>query len=162
MSVRRAFVWMVVATVALAAAVACGQDSDEPTPRAVGGGGPGGGIAGIVTDLDGAPVAGMRVFVISSAAAFPEIAPETNEEGRYQIGGIVPGKFEVGVRDKDGQRIGLESVIVNSGETASRNFSVSVGASCHDSPGHEAPSPQERGTIACCFETRVPVLPARP
>ena len=127
MSKRRALVWMVVATVALSAAVACGQGSDEPTPSAAGGGGPGG-IAGIVTDLDGAPVAGVRVGIVSGTAAFPEIAPETDEGGSYQINSVPPGTFQVGVHDRDGQRIGLESVVVKSGETASRDFSVSVGA----------------------------------
>ncbi len=128
MSKRRALVWMAVATVALFAAVACGQSSDEPAPSAVGGGGPGGGIAGIVTDLDGAPVAGMRVGIVSGTAAFPEIASETDQGGSYQINSVPPGTFQVGVHDRDGQRIGLESVVVKSGETASRNFSVSVGA----------------------------------
>ncbi|MCH8186337.1 MAG: carboxypeptidase regulatory-like domain-containing protein [Chloroflexi bacterium] len=127
MSKRRALVWTVVATVALITAVACGQSSDESTPGAVGGGGPGG-IAGIVTDLDGAPVAGMRVGIVSGTAAFPEIAPETDEGGSYQINSVPPGTFQVGVHDRDGQRIGLESVVVKSGETASRDFSVSVGA----------------------------------
>ncbi len=124
MSRRRALVWMVVATVAVAAAVACGQGSDEATPSAVGGGEPGGSIAGIVTDLDGAPVAGVRVGIVSGTAAFPEIAPETDQGGFYQINSVPPGTFQVGVHDRDGQRIGLESVVVKSGETASRNFSV--------------------------------------
>ena len=127
MSRRRALVWMVIATVALSAAVACGQGSDESTPSVVGGGGPGG-IAGVVTDLDGAPVAGMRVGIVSGTADFPEIAPETDERGSYQINSVPPGTFEVGVHDRDGRRIGLESVVVKSGETASRDFSVSVGA----------------------------------
>ncbi len=124
---------MVVATVALSAAVACGQGSDEPTPSAVAGGGPGG-IAGIVTDLDGAPVAGMRVGIVSGTAAFPEIAPETDQGGSYQINSVPPGTFQVGVHDRDGQRIGLESVVVKSGETASRDFSVSAGAAAQGQP----------------------------
>ncbi len=130
---RGVLVWAVAVAVALVAAVACGQSSDEPTPSAVSSDGPGG-IAGIVTDLDGAPVAGMRVGIVSGTAAFPEIAPETNEEGRYQIGGIAPGTFQVGVHDRDGRRIGLESVVVNSGETASLDFSVSVGAATQEKP----------------------------
>ena len=134
MSRSRVLVWMVAAAVALAAAVACGQGSDQPTPSAVSGGGPGGGIAGIVTDLDGAPVAGMRVGIVSGTAAFPEIAPETDEGGSYQINSVPPGTFQVGVHDRDGQRIGLESVVVNSGETASRDFSVSVGATAQEQP----------------------------
>ena len=84
-----------------------------------------GGIEGIVTDLEGRPVAGLRVGIISGTVAFPEIGPETDEAGYYQIGGVAPGIFQVAVHDRDGQRVGLESVDVKSGETATLNFSVS-------------------------------------
>ena len=126
MNRRRVLAWTVAAAVALITAVACGQSSDEPAPSAVGGGAPGS-IAGIVTDLEGAPVAGMRVSIVSGTAAFPEIAPETDGGGSYRINSVPPGTFEVGVHDRDGQRVGFESVVVKSGETASRDFSVSVG-----------------------------------
>ena len=66
-----------------------------------------GGIEGIVTDLEGRPVAGLRVGIVDGTAAFPEIAPETDEEGHYQIGGVAPGTFQVAVHDRDGQRVGL-------------------------------------------------------
>ena len=134
MNRRRVLAWTVAAAVALiTAAVACGQSSDEPAPSAVGGGAPGS-IAGIVTDLDGAPVAGMRVGIVSGTAAFPEIALETDGGGSYRINSVPPGTFEVGVHDRDGQRIGFESVVVKSGETASRDFSVSVGVATQEEP----------------------------
>jgi hypothetical protein len=67
----------------------------------------------------------MRVAIISGTAPFPEMAPETDEEGRYQIGGVAPGTFEVAVHDRDGKQIGLDSVVVRSGETAALDFSIS-------------------------------------
>ncbi len=130
---RRVLVWTVAVAVALSTAVACGQGSDEPTPSAVSKDGPGG-IAGIVTDLGGAPVAGMRVGIVSGTAAFPEMAPETDGGGFYRINSVPPGTFEVGVHNRDGQRIGFESVVVKSGETASRDFSVSLGTATEEQP----------------------------
>ena len=100
-----------------------GEDPATPTPA---GESRLGGIAGIVTDLDGGPVEGMRVGIVSGTAAFPEIGPETDEAGSYQINSVPPGTFQVGVHDRDGQRVGLESVVVKSGETATLNFSVST------------------------------------
>jgi formylglycine-generating enzyme required for sulfatase activity len=86
-----------------------------------------GGIEGTVTDLDSKPVAGMRVGIVSGTTSFPEMAPETNEEGYYQIGSVPPGTFEVAVHDREGNRIGLESVVVRSGETSTLNFTISTG-----------------------------------
>ncbi len=86
-----------------------------------------GGIEGTVTDLNGKPVAGMRVGIVSGTTGFPEMAPETNEEGYYQIGSVSPGTFEVAVHDREGNRIGLQSVVVRSGETSKLNFTISTG-----------------------------------
>ena len=105
-----------------------------------------GGIEGAVTDLAGSPVAGLRVGIVGGTAAFPEIAPETDEEGHYQIGGVAPGTFRVAVQDRDGQRVGLESVVVKSGETASLNFSVSLGAPSEEQPAAEASPVSTRTT----------------
>lgn len=77
-----------------------------------------------MTDYDGKPVAGMRVGIVSGTTAFPEIAVETNEEGYYRIGGVPPGTFEVAVHDRQGNRIGLESVTVRSGKTSTLNFVI--------------------------------------
>ncbi|MHA2427413.1 MAG: carboxypeptidase-like regulatory domain-containing protein [Candidatus Hermodarchaeia archaeon] len=83
-----------------------------------------GGIEGAVTDHDGNPFAGMRGGIVSGTTFFPEIAAETNEEGYYQIGSVPPGTFEVAVHDIQGNRIGLESVTVRSGETSTLNFVI--------------------------------------
>lgn len=84
-----------------------------------------GGIEGTVTDRDGKPVAGMRLSIVSGTTGFPEIAVETDGEGHYRIGGVPPGTFEVAVHDKQGNRVGLESVAVRSGETSTLNFTIS-------------------------------------
>ena len=112
------------------------------TPKPVGDSGPGG-IEGTVSGLDGEPVAGMRVGIISGTAAFPEIGPETDEKGYYQIGGVPPGTFQVAVHDSDGQRVGLKSVDVTSGETATLDFSVSAVAGGEQASAASAKSPTD-------------------
>jgi hypothetical protein len=86
-----------------------------------------GGIEGTVTDPDGNPVAGMRVWIVSGTTAFPEMAPETNDEGYYRIGSVPPGTFKVAVHDREGDRIGLDSVVVRSGETSTLNLTIATG-----------------------------------
>lgn len=115
----------IAATVSVLSVVACFGGSNEATPAPVIGSAPGG-IAGTVTGLDGEPVAGVRVAIVSGTTTFPEIAPETDQQGRYQIGGVPPGTFEVAVHDREGQRVGQSSVTVTSGETATLDFSVST------------------------------------
>ena len=127
MTKRGVLVWTIAAVVALFAAMACGSSSDQTTPASVSDSRPGG-IEGTVADAQGGPLAGMRVGIVSGTEAFPEIAPETDEEGHYQIGGVAPGTFQVAVHDTQGERIGLESVTVRSGETATLNFSLSGAA----------------------------------
>ena len=112
-----------VVAVAVFAAVACGQTTDDPTSTPVSDDRPGG-IQGIVADDAGTPVAGMRVGIVSGTAGFPEIAAETDDEGHYQIGGVPPGTFQVAIHDRDGEKIDQESVAVISGATATLNFSI--------------------------------------
>ena len=81
-------------------------------------------IKGTITDHDGTPLAGMRVIIVNGTTFWPEIAIETNWEGYYQIGSVSPGTFEVAVHDRHGNRIGLGSVTVRSGETSMLNFVI--------------------------------------
>jgi hypothetical protein len=83
-----------------------------------------GGIEGAITDHNGKPLAGMRVSIVSGTTGFPEIAVETNGKGYYQIGSVPPGTFEVAVHDRQGNRIGLGSVTVRSGEASTLNFVI--------------------------------------
>lgn len=104
-----------------ATAAACGESSDDGPPPAPDGVG---GFAGVVTDAGGAPVADMRVAIVSGTAAFPEIAGVTNASGAYTIGGVPRGTFEVAVFDLQGRSVGDGSVAVTPGGTATLDFTV--------------------------------------
>jgi len=93
----------------------CGATQQEP-----------GGIEGTVTDINGEPVAGMMVSIVSGTTGFPEILAITNEDGHYGIGSVPPGKFDVAVHDEEGNRIGLESVVVRSGGVSDLDFATPV------------------------------------
>ncbi len=82
-------------------AVACGGGSDEATPTPVSKE-RSGSIEGAVTGPDGEPIGGLRVFIIGGTAPFPEIAPETDDAGLYQLAGVPPGTFQVAVHDRQG------------------------------------------------------------
>ena len=128
-----AAVGLILAVAAAFAATACSQPADEPTPEptvAV----KLGGIEGTVTDIDEGPVAGVRVAIASGTAAFPEIAPETDENGHYGFQGVAAGTFHVSIHGKDGKSVRLESVVVESGKTATLDFSVSFKAASHKEP----------------------------
>ncbi len=117
MSWKRDFI-AVLATLILIG-VACGTNG-TPSPS-----GPRlGGIQGAVTGESGEPVPGVRVLIVSGTAAFPEIAPATDEKGLYQIGGVNPGTFEVAFHDPNGDRIGLESVTVEGGLTSRLDLQI--------------------------------------
>ena len=97
-------------------AVSCGTNG-TPSPSA-----PRlGAIQGTVSNESGEPVRTVRVSIIGGTAAFPGIAPVTDKEGFYRIGGVNPGTFEVAFHDRSGDRVGLESVTVIAGETFSLN-----------------------------------------
>ena len=122
--------WMTLAstltvTVVVLTAAACSQQSGEPNRPPVGES-RSGGIEGTVADAQGRPLEGIRVAIISGTAAFPEIAPETDAAGNYQIGGVQPGTYQVAALDRDGQRVDLETVDVNNGATATLDFSILV------------------------------------
>ena len=114
-----------VAGIAVFAAAACSSEPEAATPEpttapALGA------IEGIVARPDGKPLAGMRVSIESGTAPFPEIAPETNAQGRYRLGSVPSGVFDVAVHDRDGSRIGLKSIEVRSAETSVLDFSISA------------------------------------
>ena len=132
----------IAATVSVLLVVACSGGSDDTTPIPIGENGLGG-IEGTVNGPDGEPVAGMRIAIVGGTAPFPEIAPETDQEGHYQIGGVSPGTFDVAVHDRDGQRIGLGSVTVKRGETATLDFSVSATSGGDNAPPASAKSPTD-------------------
>ena len=83
-----------------------------------------GAIEGTVIDVYGKPVAGMRVSIVSGTVGFPEILALTDERGRYTIGSVPAGTFEVAVHDDKGSRVGLESIVVHGGETSTLDFTI--------------------------------------
>lgn len=99
---------------ALLLMVACGTNEG---PRL-------GTIQGTVTDERGGPVPGIRVGIVSGTAAFPEIGPATDEEGFYRIGSVPPGTFDVAFHNRNGDRIGLDSVTVKGGETSTLDLQI--------------------------------------
>jgi hypothetical protein len=90
----------------------------EPDTRPISGGS----IEGVVEGADGRPVPGMRMVIISGTAPFPELAPETNENGGYQFPGLSPGTFEIAVHDRQGNRLVLKKAEVRSGEASRLDF----------------------------------------
>ena len=123
----------ITATVVVASlgAMACGGGSDGATATPVSNERPGS-IEGAVTGPDGEPIGGLRVSIIGGTAPFPEIAPETNDTGLYQIAGVPPGTFQLAVHDRQGERVGVESIDVRSGETSRLDFSISADATGGD------------------------------
>ena len=104
-------------SVIVVAALACGGETERAKS---------GSIEGTVTDSEGSPLAGMRVSIARGTASFPDIAPETDENGFYRMSGISPGEFQVAVHDVQAIRIGLANAEVRSGETTSLNIVASV------------------------------------
>ena len=146
-------VWTSVLAFVVLAAVACSQQPDGATSSPGSGSRPGG-IEGTVVDLQDRPVPGIRVAILSGTAAFPEISPETDEEGYFQIGGVPPGTFQVAAHDRDGREIGLKSVTVTSGETATVMLTVML------SGAGRQPSMQEPTSISTKEPTDGLCLPA--
>ncbi len=113
--------WLIpLISLALVLTVACGSNGTPTSsgPRL-------GAIEGTVTDESGAPVPGIRVFIVSGTAPFPEIAPTTDEEGHYRIGSVPPGTFDVAFHGgPTGDRIGLESVTVEGGRTSTLDLQI--------------------------------------
>ena len=92
----------------------------EPDTRPISGGS----IEGVVEDANGQPVPGMRVIIVSGTVPFPELAPETNENGGYQFPGLSPGTFEIAVHDRQGNRLALKKAEVRSGEASRLDFAL--------------------------------------
>ena len=110
-----------VLAIMILVAVGCGSDG-KPSPAA-----PRlGAIEGTVTDERGGPALGVRVVIVNGTADFPEIAPVTDEQGFYRIGGVTPGTFEVAFHDRNGNRIGLDSITVIGGETSTLDLQIVV------------------------------------
>jgi len=135
---------MVVLLSALIAIGGCRAAPEEPAQQL-------GRIEGTVTNADAKPVAGMRVSIVSGTTGFPEVLALTNEDGYYSIGNVPSGTFDVAVHNQEGNRVGLDSIVVQSGVTSTLNFTVEAAAvepspdlPKAEEPGEPLPTPAER------------------
>lgn len=128
---RRLGILIAMSTVLLAALACAGGGAAAPTPSADTTPTPAaevksGGIEGTVTGPEGGPVSGMRVAIVRGTSSYPEMAPETDDEGHYNLSGITPGTYDVAAYDSDGETAVLDSVVVQSGETATLDLTVPI------------------------------------
>ena len=113
-------IWLIPAIgLALVLIAACGTNG-TPSPSAP----QLGTIQGTVTDAYGRPARGIRVLIVNGTAAFPEIAPVTDDEGFYRIGSVSSGTFDGAFHGRDGNRVGLESVAVKGGEASTPDLQI--------------------------------------
>lgn len=60
-----------------------------------------GAIEGTVTTTEGQPIAEASVMVERSAQAHRDLAFLTNAQGRYRLGDLLPGEYEIRVEASD-------------------------------------------------------------
>ena len=54
-------------------------------------------ISGTVLSASGQPVALARVYVLAAPGPVPDVALLTDADGRFEIGALPPGAYEIGV-----------------------------------------------------------------
>jgi len=108
----------------------------------------------------------MTVSIVSGTTGFPEIAAITNEAGYYVIGSVPAGTFDVAVHDQEGNRVGIESIVVQSGRTSTLSFTIAIEAAAEEEippspdlpkeaePAEPQPTPTERWTADGVFGER--------
>jgi hypothetical protein len=67
-------------------------------------------ISGIVRSGTGQPVAGARVFIVSSPVPVPDVALLTDSNGRFSLTAPAPGAYVIGCSS---DKFGTASVTVN-------------------------------------------------
>ena len=67
-------------------------------------------ISGIVRTAGGQPVAGARVFFVSSPVPVPDVALLTNRDGRFSLTAPAPGMYRIGCSS---DRFGASSITVD-------------------------------------------------
>ncbi|MCI0390075.1 MAG: TonB-dependent receptor [Acidobacteria bacterium] len=87
---------------------------------------PVGGLTGVVTDANGAAIAGATVTITRIDTALVRTA-ETGGDGKYRFSSLAPGEYEVRIT-KAGFAAATRRVIINVGLTGSLDFTVAVGA----------------------------------
>jgi hypothetical protein len=61
-------------------------------------------VSGRVTDAQGQPVAGARVYFVETPVATPDIAQITGADGRFSLVAPASGQYRVGVNASGGRR----------------------------------------------------------
>ncbi|MET1053546.1 MAG: carboxypeptidase-like regulatory domain-containing protein [Mycetocola sp.] len=76
-----------------------------------------GAVEGRVLDSAGAPVAGATVAVAASTRPTRDIAAMTTADGRFRLGSLLPGSYDIEARQ--GTLAGTVQVVVEAGVPAS-------------------------------------------
>lgn len=76
-----------------------------------------GSISGRVLDAAGAPVAGASVVVSDSPQPHSDIAAVTGADGRFRLGGLAPGAYQIAAHSTTHSR-GTARVVVTDGQQA--------------------------------------------
>jgi hypothetical protein len=90
-----------------------------------------GSIAGRVLDPSGAPVSGASVAVSGGTGAVNDIAALTDAEGRFRLGNLPPGRYNVAVFGNDTAEAGTE---VDIAEGEQRETEIRFGGEAGSDP----------------------------
>ncbi|MGP8245883.1 MAG: carboxypeptidase regulatory-like domain-containing protein [Bryobacteraceae bacterium] len=85
-----------------------------------------GGIAGTLADPSGAPVPGVEVVAVASAAVATKGTATTDAEGHFRIDGLPAGTYQVTVRQPGFRTERLEGVEVRDGRTARADIGLEL------------------------------------
>ncbi len=80
-------------------------------------------VAGIVRDVNGNPVSGATVRVLSRDGAVVQQG-RTDGSGHFQIGGLAPGTYRIQARHPSLGHAGYRQITVHSGRVTALNFSL--------------------------------------
>ncbi len=70
------------------------------------------------------PVADAVVMIVEGHASHPDLAAITDESGRFELGGLTPGWYNLEARD--GQRSARRSVELTAGDRAWIDFAMAA------------------------------------
>ena len=87
----------------------------------------GGEVAGTVTDPKGAVIVGATVTVYPEAGSQPVATAKTDEQGKYKIGGLPPGAYDVVVVAAGFNTLRSEKHVVEEGKTTQVDTRLEVG-----------------------------------
>ncbi|HWA93102.1 MAG TPA: carboxypeptidase regulatory-like domain-containing protein, partial [Terracidiphilus sp.] len=101
----------------------------------------GGTISGIVTDASGAVISGASVTVTSTSTG-ASLSGQSGNDGRFTIGSLEPGTYNLSVSMPGFQRYMMSSINVDEARSAVENVTLQVGASAETVMVSAAPPPE--------------------